>query len=118
MSESTKDIGYPIRVAARRTGLKQDAIRAWERRYGAVAPSRSEGRHRLYSEEDIRRLQLLRRATEAGHSISRIATLDELALVELLEADTQDREDPAHRPSARGNPYLAACLEALPDLDR
>jgi DNA-binding transcriptional MerR regulator/methylmalonyl-CoA mutase cobalamin-binding subunit len=116
-NEPTSDVGYPIRVVARRTGLKQDVIRAWERRYGAVSPTRSQGRHRLYSDDEIRRLQLLRRATEAGHSIGRIATLDEAALIELLEADALDREDPGHRPSSGGNPYVAACLEAVADLD-
>lgn len=119
MSETLPEsAGYPIRVVARRTGLKQDAIRAWERRYKAVVPSRSDGHHRLYSEADIRRLQLLRRATEAGHSIGQIAALPEADLLGLLEADAADREDPTSRPSSDGNPYLSRCLEAVTRLDR
>ena len=45
---------HPIAVVAARTGLSRDVIRVWERRYGAVAPSRSAGRQRLYTDADIR----------------------------------------------------------------
>jgi methanogenic corrinoid protein MtbC1 len=68
----------------RRTGLSADVIRAWERRYGAVSPQRSEGGQRLYSERDVARLALLARATAEGHSIGEIARLDEAALEALL----------------------------------
>jgi methanogenic corrinoid protein MtbC1 len=69
----------------RRTGLGADLLRAWERRYGAVVPTRSAGGQRLYSEADIARLQLLRRATESGHAIGQVATLDETELRNLLQ---------------------------------
>lgn len=68
------DVKVPIRAAARLTGMTVDAIRAWERRYSAVEPQRGRG-GRLYTEEDIRRLQLLKRAVDHGHSIGQIATL-------------------------------------------
>jgi len=71
----------------RRTGLSADVIRAWERRYGAVSPTRSNGRQRLYSEDDVVRLSLLQRATSAGHSIGEIATLDADALTALIGQD-------------------------------
>ena len=71
---------YAMRAVAKLTGLNPDTIRAWERRYGAIAPGRTEGSHRLYSEADVERLRLLRQATEAGHGIGRVANLpdDEL----------------------------------------
>lgn len=75
---------YPLRAVIRRTGLSADVIRAWERRYGAVSPTRSEGGQRLYSEEDLIRLSLLRKATTDGHSIGEIATLDSSALHALV----------------------------------
>ena len=68
----------------RRTGLSADVIRAWERRYGAVSPARSDGRQRLYTEDDVVRLSLLQRATSAGHSIGEIAKLDADALKTLI----------------------------------
>ena len=64
-----------MKVVARRTGLSPHVIRMWEKRYGVVAPARTETRRRLYTEADITRLGLLRQATLLGYSISRIAAL-------------------------------------------
>jgi DNA-binding transcriptional MerR regulator/methylmalonyl-CoA mutase cobalamin-binding subunit len=78
---------YPVRLVAARTGLSPHVLRAWERRYGVVTPTRSDGGQRLYSELDIARLGLLRRLTDLGHAIGQIAALplDELRR---LESDT------------------------------
>src|SRR5690349_22752223 len=78
---------HPIGVVARRTGLKPDLIRAWERRYGAVAPGRTETRRRFYSDEDIERLLLLRRVVSSGRGISQVAGLSNPELEALIEAD-------------------------------
>ena len=50
-------------VVVRRTGLSPDVLRVWERRYGAVHPTRSPGNRRFYSDADVERLQLMRAAT-------------------------------------------------------
>ena len=60
---------YPVRYVARQTGLTPHLIRSWERRYAAVAPRRTDTNHRLYSDDDIERLSLLRNAVKAGQSI-------------------------------------------------
>ena len=78
---------HPIGVVARRTGLKQDLIRAWERRYGAVEPGRSETRRRFYSDEDIERLLLLRRVVSGGRAISQVAGLANEELQALIEKE-------------------------------
>ncbi|MHC4234350.1 MAG: MerR family transcriptional regulator [Planctomycetota bacterium] len=64
---------YPIGVVARRTGLSKDVLRVWESRYAVVSPARSESGRRLYSEEDVERLALLRQATSGGWSIGEVA---------------------------------------------
>ena len=66
---------FSIQAAAERTGLSPHVIRAWERRYRAITPERSAGKHRLYSETEIERLALLHRAVRSGHSIGKIASL-------------------------------------------
>lgn len=66
---------YQIKLVARLTGLTPDTIRAWERRYGAIAPEQDEAGVRHYSQADVERLKHLQRAVEAGHSIGRIAAL-------------------------------------------
>src|SRR3954468_24399462 len=78
---------HPIGVVARRTGLKPDLIRAWERRYGAVEPGRTDTRRRFYSDEDVERLLLLRRVVSTGRGISQVAGLSTEELEALLEAE-------------------------------
>ena len=74
---------YPIRAVTKLTGIPEDTLRAWERRYGAVTPRRS-GRHRLYSENEIQRLVLLRDAVGQGHSIGQVASISDDQLHLLL----------------------------------
>jgi DNA-binding transcriptional MerR regulator/methylmalonyl-CoA mutase cobalamin-binding subunit len=78
---------HPIAVAARRSGLTQDVLRVWERRYGAVRPLRSAGGQRLYSDADIERLALLHAATRAGRAIGQVAELPTIALIDLVNED-------------------------------
>lgn len=87
MIDIAKTPRHPIRVVAQRTGLTPATIRAWERRYDAVQPSRSEGGQRLYSDADLDRLSTLRQLTEAGRSISMVASLSPEEAIQLLLED-------------------------------
>ena len=78
---------HPIRVVAQRTGLTTATLRAWERRYMAIQPSRSEGGQRIYSDSDVQRLITLRELTKGGRSISVVAELSEEAAEALLAED-------------------------------
>ncbi len=118
---------YPIRVVVRRTGLNASVLRAWERRYGAVDPGRSDGGQRLYSEEDIRKLSLLREVVDAGHSIGQVAGLPleelrRLAQKELGGGMPSAGGNGASAPAAVGTPgsaprFLEACLAAVHQMD-
>lgn len=66
---------FRIGAVSRQTGVPTDTLRAWERRYQVVAPSRNEGRNRLYSQEDINRLSLLKRLVDSGFAIGTVAAL-------------------------------------------
>lgn len=81
---------YLISTVSKRSGVKSDLVRAWERRYQAVKPTRTEGGHRVYTDLDIARLKLLNQATGNGHSISQIAklSLDELKTLLKKESDS------------------------------
>jgi len=76
---------YPIRAVSRLTGIGIDTLRAWERRYGAVTPTRDD-RGRMYTEGDVARLRLLHAAVEQGHSIGRLAGLSNDQLRDLCSA--------------------------------
>ena len=66
---------HPVRVVHQRTGLTPATLRAWERRYGVVQPGRTEGGQRLYSDDDVERLSVLRALTEGGRPIRLVAGL-------------------------------------------
>ena len=76
---------YPIRAVAKLTGIAIDTLRAWERRYGAVTPTRDD-RGRMYTEADVARLRLLNGAVGQGHSIGRLAGLSNDQLRDLCGA--------------------------------
>ena len=102
---------YPIRAVSRLTGIGIDTLRAWERRYGAVTPVRDE-RGRMYTEADVARLRLLRRAVEQGHSIGRLAALTDTDLHRLAVpagAITAHATDPV-RPTSLDTAALSAAL--------
>ena len=114
---------FPIRIAARRGGISVAALRAWERRYGAVAPARTGGEQRLYSENDVERIALLRRLTEAGNAISAIAAIstDELRRLWSSVAGADPAVSSSRAPAetrapidAPGTqPVVRACLRAV-----
>ena len=98
---------YSIKAVAQATGLTAETLRAWERRYRVVVPQRDDLGRRAYRPEDVLRLRRLREATERGHPISRLAKLDEPALIELLH------EPGAHGPSvAAPSAFVERILEA------
>ena len=66
---------YNTRAVVQRTGVPADTFRAWERRYGFPAPSRTSGNQRLYSERDIALINWLREQTSAGMTISQAVAL-------------------------------------------
>ncbi|WP_075088695.1 MerR family transcriptional regulator [Verrucomicrobium spinosum] len=80
MVAASKELRHPIKVVCHRTGLTAHAIRVWERRYGLICCKRTDSNRRLYSDEEIERLRLLKELTDCGHRISQISCLclDEL----------------------------------------
>ncbi|MEP6550304.1 MAG: MerR family transcriptional regulator, partial [Gemmatimonadales bacterium] len=78
---------HPIAVVAERTGLTQDVLRVWERRYGAVKPTRGSNGQRLYTDADVHRLRDLHAATIAGRNIGQVAKLSDKALSAIVQGD-------------------------------
>jgi DNA-binding transcriptional MerR regulator/methylmalonyl-CoA mutase cobalamin-binding subunit len=103
---------YPIGAVSRLTGLAVDTLRIWERRYGVVSPARDE-RGRLYSDADVRRLQLLGAAVERGHAIGRVANLPDAEIEGLLTGLTRYPSPPAARAAEDAPAPIAGLLSAL-----
>jgi DNA-binding transcriptional MerR regulator/methylmalonyl-CoA mutase cobalamin-binding subunit len=64
---------YTIKQAALRSGVNVPLLRAWERRYGIVAPTRTDSGYRLYDEAAIDRLRAMRTLVDEGWSARQAA---------------------------------------------
>jgi methanogenic corrinoid protein MtbC1 len=107
---------HPVRLVAARTGLSPHVLRAWERRHRVVAPARTEGGQRLYSDLDVLRLGLLHRLTEQGHGIGQLAPLP-LAELERLARDASPAEPPPDARRGTAADFREEVLRAVRRLD-
>jgi MerR family transcriptional regulator, light-induced transcriptional regulator len=64
-----------IGEVSRRAGVSPELLRAWERRYGLLEPTRSAGGLRLYSPTDVARVRLMRRLIADGLAAAEAAAL-------------------------------------------
>lgn len=108
---------YSIKAVSRRTGLTPHVIRAWERRYRAVQPERTPSNRRLYSEAQVQRLSLLRRAREAGYSIRNLARLSDRQLGDLLLQEGRVPAALTLDSDGDAKSLLKRCLKAAAGLD-
>lgn len=79
---------FPIRELSARTQVNTVTIRAWERRYGLLKPRRTEKGHRLYSENDVQRVEKILELVARGVPLSKVK--------QLIDTDnsSQDWESP------------------------
>lgn len=66
---------YRIQAVADMTGVSAATLRAWERRYGLVVPERTSSSYRLYSDQDVAKIERVRDLCEAGTSASEAAQI-------------------------------------------
>lgn len=64
-----------IGALAKRTGLTVEGIRFYEKAGILRATARTSGRHRLYSQADMRRLSFIRRARLLGFTLDEVRAL-------------------------------------------
>jgi len=83
------------------TGIAPETLRAWERRYALVKPTRAGGRNRLYSPDDIKRITLVKALVDAGHPVGSVATLGDAQLEALRNASQLAPRETTPLPVAR-----------------
>jgi MerR family transcriptional regulator, light-induced transcriptional regulator len=108
---------YRIGTLARLTGITTHALRVWERRYGALSPMRTAGGARLYDDDDVKRLRIIKQLLERGYTISAIATLDVAALTRLLPAEEPPLVVAKPGPDARARRVIDELLAGVAELD-
>lgn len=95
----------PIREVARRTGVNPVTLRAWERRYGLIVPMRTAKGHRLYSSEQISRVQQVLTWLERGVAVSKVRGL------------LDDQRNPAPSGASPWSTLLRQALSAIAQVD-
>jgi MerR family transcriptional regulator/heat shock protein HspR len=103
---------FAISVAARLLGVHAQTLRSYERQ-GLIVPSRTKGRIRLYSLDDIRRAQQVRRLVEdLGVNLAGVEVIlrltDRIRALELQIEQLQTQLTSSRHESAAGRPGSAA----------
>lgn len=68
-------MNYSIGEFAKLCGINATTLRAWQRRYGLLKPERSEGGHRLYSDDDIQQALNILDWLKKGVPVSQVKIL-------------------------------------------
>jgi methanogenic corrinoid protein MtbC1 len=118
-SDPRQEPRHSIAVISRRTGISQLVLRAWERRYEAVVPARTETGRRKYTDLDLEKLILLSRLTSGGHRIGDIATLSLDELKQLAKEFPIEVEAPASpmREASSVGELMEEAFDAIANLD-
>lgn len=72
---ATTKAKYNIKAVSQMLGIQPGTLRAWERRYKIIRPSRNEAGHRLYTDDHIRVLKWLLEKVDKGFTISQAVSL-------------------------------------------
>ena len=99
---------HSITTVAQLTGLSVETLRDWERQHEVVRS----GRGRLYSGNDVKRLQLLAAAVHRGCKIEDIASLPDGELETIITMPVAPRGEPVEPEAAASSGELNATLLA------
>lgn len=83
---------YRINAVAEMIGMTAANLRIWERRYQITSPQRGKNTYRLYSEQDVALLRLMKSLCDEGHAPSEAAkvALSTFATQKQLSAKEQE----------------------------
>jgi DNA-binding transcriptional MerR regulator len=84
---------YSISDLEQLSGIHSHTIRIWEQRYNALSPMRSQGNTRLYDDKQLRKLLNIVSLNKSGLKISKICSLSDEAIDELLDQQLSYRSD-------------------------
>lgn len=116
--EISEEVLVNIKTASFKTGISEFVLRAWEQRYNAVTPRRSNTNRRLYSEENLEKLNLLRNLVDNGYSIGSVAGLPGEKLKELCRVCSQKGAPSVKCTAAECEQLIKELYRAAENLDR
>ncbi len=94
---------------SRRVGVSPELLRAWERRYGLMEPTRSTGGFRLYSDADELRVRRMQAHLELGLSAAQAA--------EAARTGVEPRREPDDSAARGGTETVDKLLDAIERYD-
>ncbi len=102
-----------LSAVVRLTGINENTLRAWERRYEAVVPTRESNGRRSYTPQDVERIKLLWALVHEGHAISRIANLSTKKLQEMMASSLAPQTLETTADETKVNKVLSEMIRAL-----
>jgi DNA-binding transcriptional MerR regulator/methylmalonyl-CoA mutase cobalamin-binding subunit len=100
---------YPIGKVSEMTGVNAITLRAWERRYDLIRPTRTQKGHRLYTTEDVERIDGILQLMEKGIPISRVS--------DVLDSNIMINPPADKEPSNSWDSYRASLMDAIIHFD-
>ena len=95
---------YTINHVAQQVGIATATLRAWERRYGVVAPKRTDSGYRVYDEHDLNTLRSMKQLVDHGWQPA------------LAAQETLRRSAPTHPGSSQSAAPVAGHAQGAPSL--
>lgn len=90
-------MNYSISDLEQLSGVSVHNIRIWERRYGALTPSRTSGNVRYYDDDQLKKLLTITGLYHAGYKISKACNLSREAMQTLVKEEIKDTIPPEQR---------------------
>jgi len=99
---------FTIRDIENLTGIKAHTLRVWEQRYDFFTAQRKESLHRIYDNEDLKKLLRISFLYHNGWKVSRIAGLTEQQIIDTVRTTVAENDRSL---------YLHHLIEAALDFD-
>lgn len=115
LTDSDEPTLFPIRVLSEKTHVGTSTLRAWERRYGLLKPARTPKGHRLYSPDDINRVNKIIQLLDDGHSLPSIAGI--LASTQPRASSTTGSTPDTANLGTTWSRFIEATLDAVRDFN-
>ncbi len=107
------DTGLSAGQAAAKIGVAATTIRTWDRRYGLGPSHREPGRHRRYGQDDLARLELMRRLTVDGVAPAEAARIAKETPDPSSQVPGHATQRPAGQPPRQASTHISGTARGL-----
>lgn len=104
---------FGVKAVVRLTGINENTLRGWERRYGAITPERDRDGRRNYSSKDIERIKILWSLVKEGHAIGKISQLPNAHLKKLLKTSLSPVAPELNASRSKTQLFLSEIISSL-----